>query len=134
MIETLKALGTTAAWLVHGADGTDELSICGPSTALVLKDGKITETTVNPQDAGLPAHPFESILGGSAEQNVSALRALLDGAPGAYRDAVLLNSAAALMIAGKAASLPDGVALAATSIDSGAARAKAAALAAATQA
>jgi anthranilate phosphoribosyltransferase len=133
MIDTLKALGTEAAWLVHGADGTDELSICGPSAALILKDGEIAETTIHPQDAGLPAHPFEAILGGTAAQNVAALRALLDGAPGAYRDAVLLNAAAALMIAGKAASLTEGADLARTSIDSGAARAKATALAAATQ-
>ena len=132
MAETLKALGTIGAWLVHGSDGTDELSICGPSAAVMLKDGKITETIVHPEDAGLPLHPFSEIVGGTAAENVAKLKALLDGAPGAYRDAVLLNSAAALVIAGKAADLKAGVALARESIDSGAARAKVAALAAAT--
>ena len=134
MIETLKALGSLGAWLVHGEDGTDEISIAGPTAALVLKDGRITETTVHPEDAGLPVHPFEAILGGTPAENVAKMRALFDGAPGAYRDAVLLNAAAALVIAGKAASLTEGAALARVSIDSGAAKAKAEALAKATNA
>jgi anthranilate phosphoribosyltransferase len=132
MAETLRALGSEAAWLVHGADGTDEISICGPSRVVALKDGNITEMQVHPEDAGLPVHPFENIIGGTAAENVARLRALLDGAPGAYRDAVLLNAAAALVVVGKAADLKEGAALARDSIDSGAARAKVAALAAAT--
>jgi anthranilate phosphoribosyltransferase len=134
MAETLRALGTTAAWLVHGADGTDEISISGPTTVLALKDDAISEMTVRPEDAGLPVHPFEDILGGTAAENVTRLRALLDGAPGAYRDAVLLNAAAALVIVGRASDLKAGVEMARTSIDSGAAKAKVAALAAATNA
>jgi anthranilate phosphoribosyltransferase len=77
-----------------------------------------------PEDAGLPQHPFEAILGGTPAENAAAFRALLDGASGAYRDAVLLNAAAALVIAGKAASLPQGVEFAAESIDAGHARDK----------
>ncbi|MBS0123025.1 anthranilate phosphoribosyltransferase [Thetidibacter halocola] len=135
MAETLAALGSERAWLVHGGDGTDELSIAGISWIAALEeDGTIREAELHPEDAGLPAHPFEAILGGTPEQNGAAFRALLDGAPGAYRDAVLLNAAAALVIAGKASDLRGGVAMARESIDSGAARTKVQALAAVTQA
>jgi anthranilate phosphoribosyltransferase len=133
MAETLQALGSQAAWLVHGSDGTDEISIAGPSTVVALKDGVISEYEVHPEDAGLPVHPFREIIGGAPEENAVRLRALLDGAAGAYRDAALLNSAAALVIAGRAGDLTEGVAMAAESIDSGAAKAKVAALAAATR-
>ena len=122
MAETLAELGSQAAWLVHGADGTDELSIAGVSWVAGLKDGAITEFEVTPEDAGLPVHPFEAILGGSPEDNGKAFSALLDGAAGAYRDAVLLNSAAALVIAGRAGDLRRGVEIAAESVDSGAAK------------
>lgn len=129
MAETLGELGSEAAWIVHGGDGTDELSICGVSWVAALADGTVTDRELHPEDAGLPVHPFEAILGGTPEANGAAFRALLDGAPGAYRDAVCLNSAAALLIAGKAGSLHDGVAMARESLDSGAAKAKVAALA-----
>jgi anthranilate phosphoribosyltransferase len=132
MAQTLKALGTKAAWLVHGADGTDEISIAGPTRVVALKNREIAETELHPEDAGLPVHPFEAVIGGTAAENASKLRALLDGAPGAYRDAVLLNAAAALVVVGKAGDLGEGAALARDSIDSGAAKAKVAALAAAT--
>jgi anthranilate phosphoribosyltransferase len=132
MTETLRALGTEAAWLVHGSDGTDEISIAGPTTVVALEDGKITQREVHPEDAGLPVHPFREIIGGAPEENAVRLRALLDGAPGAYRDAALLNSAAALVIASKAGDLKTGVEMARESIDSGAAKAKVEALAAAT--
>jgi anthranilate phosphoribosyltransferase len=133
MAEVLRELGGEAAWLVHGDDGTDELSIAGPSTVAVLEDGEIAQRRVVPDDAGLPTHPFAAILGGAPEENARAFRALLDGAPGAYRDAVLLNAAAALIVAGVAAGLPEGVAIAARSIDEGHAAAKVAALARITQ-
>ncbi|MEM6421507.1 MAG: anthranilate phosphoribosyltransferase [Pseudomonadota bacterium] len=133
MAETLLALGHEAAWLVHGDDGTDELSIAGPSRVVMLNDGAITETEVHPGQAGLPMHPFEAILGGTPEENAAALSDLLVGAPGAYRDAVLLNAAAALVVAGRAADLMEGARLAAESIDTGAARAKIDGLAALTQ-
>ena len=129
MAETLAALGSDAAWLVHGSDGTDELSIAGISWVAELKDGTITEFEVNPEDAGLPVHPFEAILGGTPEHNAAAFRTLLEGEKSAYRDAVLLNSAAALLVAGKVDTLKEGAALAAQSIDSGAAKEKIQALA-----
>jgi anthranilate phosphoribosyltransferase len=133
MAQTLLALGSEAAWLVHGSDGTDELTITGVSWVAALAGGQVTEREVHPEDAGLPVHPFEAILGGTPEANGLAFRALLDGAPGAYRDAVLLNAAAALLVAGKVPTLPDGVALARESIDSGAAKARIQALARITQ-
>ncbi len=123
MAETLGLLGSTAAWLVHGSDGTDELTITGVSWVAALNpDGTVTEHEVHPEDAGLPVHPFEAIIGGTPQENGVAFRALLNGEASAYRDAVLLNAAAALLVAGKVETLPDGVALARHSIDSGAAK------------
>lgn len=133
MAETLKKLGTDCAWLVHGSDGTDELTITGVSWLAVLENGKIMETELHPEDAGLPQHPFEGIAGGTPKDNARAMRALLAGTPSAYRDAVLLNAAAALVVAGVASDLRDGAARAAHSIDSGAARDKITALARITQ-
>ncbi|MEQ9260696.1 MAG: anthranilate phosphoribosyltransferase [Roseovarius sp.] len=125
MAEVLGKLGSERAWLVHGADGTDEISIAGLSFLAALEeDGSIREAEIHPEDAGLPVHPFEAILGGTPEENGAAFRALLAGAPGAYRDAVLLNAAAALVVAGKVESLRDGVEMARESIDSGAAKAR----------
>lgn len=121
MAETLQVLGSEAAWLVHGSDGTDELSICGVSWVAALQDGMVSEFEIHPEDAGLPVHQFEGIIGGTPAENGLAFRALLGGETGAYRDAVLLNSAAAIKIAGKADSLRDGVEIARASIDSGAA-------------
>ena len=128
MAEVLRALGSEAAWLVHGSDGTDELSICGVSWVAALVNGEIADFEVHPEEAGLPAHPFEAIMGGEPAQNAAALRALLAGERNAYRDAVLLNAAAALVVAGKAGNLREGVDMAADSIDSGAAAARLAGL------
>ncbi|MGP9804216.1 anthranilate phosphoribosyltransferase [Paracoccus sp. NSM] len=129
MAEVLRDLGSEAAWLVHGSDGTDEITIAGETQVVALKDGRIEEFTVTPEDAGLPRHPFEKIIGGEPAENARAFRALLEGETGAYRDAVLLNAAAALLIAGRVPDLRAGAAMAAQAIDSGAARAKLAALA-----
>ncbi len=129
MAETLRELGSEAAWLVHGADGTDEISIAGPTQLAELKGGQVSDREVHPEDAGLPVHPFEAILGGTPEENGRAFRALLAGDTGAYRDAVLLNAAAALVIAERAATLPEGVEIARESIDSGSAKDKVSALA-----
>jgi anthranilate phosphoribosyltransferase len=133
MAETLLALGSEKAWLVHGGDGTDELSIAAPSKVVALADGALREFDMHPEDAGLPLHPFEAILGGSPAENAVAFRALLSGATGAYRDAVLLNAAAALIVADRVTSLKDGVEVARESLDSGAARGKVADLARITQ-
>ncbi len=124
MAETLGRLGSERAWLVHGGDGTDELSIAAPSTVAVLEDGRVTMREVAPEEAGLPRHPFEEIVGGTPEANGRAFAALLAGEPSAYRDAVLLNAAAALLVADEADDLTTGVERAAASLDSGAARAK----------
>ena len=133
MAETLKELGSVKAWLVHGGDGTDEISISAPTQVAVLEEGKIRGREVHPEDAGLPVHPFRDILGGTPAENATAFRALLDGASSAYRDAVLLNAAAALMVADKVTDLKTGVDMAAESIDSGAAKARVDALARVTQ-
>ena len=122
MAETLKDLGSDAAWIVHGSDGTDEISISGTTSVAALSHGMITAREIHPEDAGLPVHPFTSILGGTPAYNAKALRALLEGEKSAYRDAVLLNAAAALLVAGKVESLKAGAAMAAESIDSGAAK------------
>jgi hypothetical protein len=82
MAETLARLGSEAAWLVHGGDGTDELSIAGPSQVAELRHGAVTTREVHPEEAGLAVHPFEAIVGGSPADNARALRALLGGAPG----------------------------------------------------
>ena len=124
MAETLLTLGSEKAWLVHGSDGTDEITICGTTSVSAVENGAVRDFTIHPEDAGLAPHPFEAILGGTPSENAQAFRALLDGAPGAYRDAVLLNAAAALVVADKAGTLRDGVALAREAIDSGAAKAK----------
>jgi len=132
MAETLARLGTVSAWLVHGADGTDEVAITGPTTVVALCHGEIAEHEVHPEEAGLPVHPLEAILGGTPAENVAAMRALFDGAPGAYRDAVVLNAAAALLVVGRAGGLAEGAEIASESLASGAARAKVEALARAT--
>jgi len=132
MAEVLKVLGSERAWLVHGGDGTDELSIATDSLVVALEGGEINEFTVHPRDAGLPVHPFEELMGGEASDNAAELRAVLaGGGRPAYRDAILLNAAAALMVAGKAHDLVTGVAQARDAIASGAAMGKVKALAAA---
>ena len=120
MAETLGRLGTEAAWIVHG-DGLDELSLAGENQVVALEQGAIRAFTLRAEDAGLHPAPRNAIRGGEAGENAAALRALLEGAPGAYRDTVLLNAAAALIVAGRAADLRAGVAAATRAIDSGAA-------------
>ena len=111
-----------AAWVVHGADGLDELSTTGPSFVAQIKDGNLTSFEVTPEQAGLPRATLADIKGGDPAHNAAALRGLLDGAPSPYRDIVLLNAAAALVVAARAGDLKDGVRLAADEIDSGRAR------------
>ncbi|MBC6439411.1 MAG: anthranilate phosphoribosyltransferase [Rhodospirillales bacterium] len=132
MAEVLGELGAERAWVVHSGDGCDELTLSADNTVAVLDKGSVTMHTVRAADAGLAPQPFETILGGSPEENAKALAGLLAGDPGTYRDTVLFNAAPALIVAGKAADLAEGVAQAAQSIDSGAARDKLARLAAIT--
>ena len=120
--EALASLGTEAALVVSGEEGLDELSTAGPS--LVRSIGCVTlPDHLTPEDAGLPRHPLSAIRGGDPAYNALALRRLLDGEAGAYRDAVLLNAAAALVLADATRDLPAGVAVAAETIDSGSAAA-----------
>mgnify|MGYP003143314313 FL=1 len=112
-----------AAWVVHGDSGLDELSTTGPSFVSQIKNGNLTSFEVTPEDAGLPRAKLEDIVGGDPEHNAGELRKLLEGAKGAYRDIVLLNAAAAFIIADKVQTLPEGVAMGAEAIDSGKARA-----------
>lgn len=120
MAETLAALGHEAAWLVHGM-GLDELTVAGDNHVTALQGQSITSFSVAPEDAGLRRAPIEAIRGGDAAFNAAALQSVLEGAPGAYRDTVLLNAAAALIVAGRAGGLREGVALAEDAIASGAA-------------
>lgn len=119
----LNNLGAEHVWVVHGHDGLDELTTTGATTVAELKDGTITVFEVTPADAGLTPAKLSDLRGGDAATNASAIRELLAGAKGPFRDIVLLNAAAALIVGGKAASLTDGVALAIHAIESGAARA-----------
>lgn len=120
--EALRTLGSERAIVVNGSDGLDELTVTGPTTYAMLVDGRITQGSVSPEDAGLGRHDKASITGGSPEENAEALRALLQGAIGGYRDIVLLNAAAALIVADRAPDWRAGAALAAEAIDRGHAR------------
>jgi anthranilate phosphoribosyltransferase len=119
----LGQLGSERAWVVHGSDGLDEITTTGPSQVAELQGGKVRCFEVTPEQAGLPKARLEDLRGGDAETNAQAVRALLTGAPGPFRDIVLLNAAAALIVAGRADDLRAGVAKAAEAIDSGAAEA-----------
>jgi anthranilate phosphoribosyltransferase len=123
MAEVLGKLGAERAWVVHGSDGIDELTTTGPSYVAEWKDGKATTFEVTPEEAGVPRATPADLKGGDPATNALAVNALLDGRPGAYRDIVLYNSAAALLIAGRAATLRAGAQMAAEAIDSGKARA-----------
>jgi len=120
MAETLAALGHESAWVVHGL-GLDELTVAGPNHVTALREEEIRSFVVEPEDAGLPRSPIEAIRGGDPAFNAEALRSLLQGSLGAYRDTVLLNAAAALIVAGMVGDLREGVSLAAASITSEAA-------------
>ena len=119
----LQANRAVAAWVVHGADGLDELSTTGPSFVAQIKGGDLRSFEVTPEDAGLKRGRLEDLKGGDPAHNAAALRALLDGYHSPYRDVVLLNAAAALVVADRAEDLRTGVRLAAEAIDSGRAKA-----------
>ena len=121
--EAALQLGYDKAMIVSGEEGLDELSISGPSRIAMISDGAVTISRITPEDAGLTRHPAEAIKGGDAEYNAAALKALLQGEKSAYRDAVLLNSAAALMVAGEVDSWEEGVEEAAEALDKGLANA-----------
>jgi len=122
LARVLAELGTLRAFVVHGADGLDEISITGESQLSEVREGNVRSYTVRPEDFGLPRASLADLRGGDRQQNAQIIRDVLGGQRGPRRDIVLMNAAAALVAGGRAAELKDGVALAAQSIDSGGAR------------
>jgi anthranilate phosphoribosyltransferase len=118
----LKSLGAEHVWVVHGHDGLDELTTTGATDVAELKDGKVTVFEVTPADAGLAPAKLSDLKGGDERDNALAIREVLAGKKTPLRDIAVLNAAAALVVAGKAANLLDGAAMAAHSIESGAAQ------------
>lgn len=122
LAHVLGALGSERAWVVHGSDGLDEITTTGTTHVAELKDGKVRLFDINPEDAGLKRSQPGELKGGEAIYNAEALRAVLDGQVGPFRDVALMNAAATLLVADKAQNLKDAAAIAEKSIDSGAAR------------
>jgi anthranilate phosphoribosyltransferase len=122
--EVLRLLGSQRALVVHGSDGLDELSISAPTKVYDVSDGTVRDYEVTPESVGLQSHPTESIRGGTVEANLRHAQSILGGEQGAARDAVLLNAAAGMVVAGLSDDLRAGAQRAAEAIDSGAARAK----------
>jgi len=124
LAQVLKNLGAQSVWVVHGSDGLDEITLTGPTFVAALENGDIRSFEVTPEEAGLARAGGDALKGGDAEVNAVALRGVLDGKPGPFRDVALLNASAALIVAGRAKNLKEGVALGIKSLDSGAAAAK----------
>jgi anthranilate phosphoribosyltransferase len=126
LARVLKELGSERAWVVYGANsdgsGLDEMTTCGETRVAELRDGMINTFIITPEDAGIERAKIEDLRGGEADENAVALRAVLNGEAGPYRDIVVLNAAGALCIAGKAEDIRSGVTMAKEAIDSGAAR------------
>jgi anthranilate phosphoribosyltransferase len=122
LTRALAELGTERVWAVHGSDGLDEITTTGPTQVVALEDGRIRSFTIAPEDVGLARARPEDLKGADPEHNARALLAVLDGRRTAYRDVAVMNAAAALVVAGEAQDLEDGVRRAAASVDSGAAR------------
>jgi anthranilate phosphoribosyltransferase len=121
LAQVLKNLGAESAWVVHGSDGLDEITLAGPTFVAALENDNIRTFEVTPEDAGLARIGGDALKGGDADANAIALRGVLDGKPSPFRDVALLNAAAALIVAGRAKNLKEGVALGTQSLDSGAA-------------
>jgi anthranilate phosphoribosyltransferase len=119
---SLLALGATRAMVVHGLDGADELSVSAPTQVAEIRDGEISRYQLDPSDAGLPTFPAGSLAGGEPGENAARVRAVLEGSNGADRAAIVLNAAAALLVAGRVVDLREGADAALRSIASGAAR------------
>jgi anthranilate phosphoribosyltransferase len=122
LARVLLELGTERAWVVHGADGLDEMTTTDATDIVVLAQAEISERRVTPEEVGLPRASLLDLKGGAPAENAQAIRDLLNGAPGGFRDITLLNSAAALVVAEKTTDLRAGLDIAAQAIDSGAAK------------
>jgi len=120
----LKNLGSERALVVHGSDGLDEITTSGPTAVASLEGGKVTTYEIKPEDVGLAVAKPEQLRGGDADANAEALRNVLKGKKGAFRDVAILNAAAAILVSGKAKDLKDGVAIATKSLDSAEAEGK----------
>ena len=121
LAQVLKNLGSQTVWVVHGSDGLDEITLTGPTFVAALENGAIRSFDVSPEDVGLKRVAGEALKGGDAAANAIALRNVLAGLPSPYRDVALLNAAAALVVAGRAKDLKEGLTLGTRSIDDGAA-------------
>ena len=121
LAQVLKNLGAESVWVVHGSDGLDEITLTGPTHVAALENGNIRTFDVTPEDAGLPRATAAELKGGDAQANASALRDVLEGKQNAYRNVALINAAAALVVAGKAKDIKEGVALGTKALDTGAA-------------
>jgi anthranilate phosphoribosyltransferase len=118
LAHVLKNLGSERAYVVHGSDGLDEITTSGPTTVAALIDGKVTTFEINPEDVGFALSKPEQLRGGDAEANAAALIEVLRGKKNAFRDVAILNAAAAIVVAGKAKDLKEGVAIATKAVDS----------------
>lgn len=123
LTRVLAELGSERVWTVHGSDGLDEITVTGPTAVVALQNGRLSHFTIDPRDLGLPLHGLDDLRGGDPEHNAAALMGVLEGARGAYRDIAILNAGAALVVAGAAGSLAEGIARAGAALDDGAARA-----------
>ena len=119
MAKVLGKLGAKKARVVHGSDGLDELSTTGPSYVSEYKNGQVTNFEVSPSEAGIPLASIEDLKGGDAADKAKAMKAMLGGEPGAFRDIVVYTAAAALIIADKVGDLKEGAEMAAEAIDTG---------------
>jgi anthranilate phosphoribosyltransferase len=124
LAQVLKNLGADSVWVVYGSDGLDEITLTGPSAVAALENGEIRTFEVTPEEAGLSRVDGAALKGGDPDANAVALQSVLNGKPSAFRDVALLNAAAALIVADRTKTLKDGVAIAAESLDSGAAAAR----------
>ncbi|HTG30257.1 MAG TPA: anthranilate phosphoribosyltransferase [Methylomirabilota bacterium] len=128
MAATLAELGVQRAFVVHGADGLDEISLSGETYVAELRDGAVKRYTLTPEDFGMSRAPLETLRGGDAQQNATLVREVLEDQPGPRRDIAVMNAAAALVASGIASNFSDGAQLAAAAISSGLAQKKLAAL------
>jgi anthranilate phosphoribosyltransferase len=122
MARALMLLGSKRAWVVHGADGIDEITTTGYTKVSECRDGSVNTFYIHPADVGLPKAPAGSLQGGDAHENARIIESILSGARGAPRDVVLLNAGAALLVAGAARTIEDGIMLSSRAIDRGDAR------------
>jgi anthranilate phosphoribosyltransferase len=123
LVEVLRALGSERVWAVHGSDGLDEMTTTGATTVVALENGAVRRFTVTPDDAGLERSTIDRLRGGDPQHNATALRRVLEGEKSPYRDIAVLNAAASLVVAEKAANIREGATIAQKALDSGAARA-----------